>query len=359
MITSYNPNSSAPKLRVTTKVHKKDFPIRPIVNYKPAPAYKVKKQLVKILQNKLIQTNQYNIKNSIQLTNQLKKLPISSQSKLISLDIKDMFTNIPIAETLNIIKQQLQLDYDSKIIQQLIQLLSTSLKQNYFYYNGNYYEQKDGLPMGSPLSPILSEIFLQHLEAAHIDNIKKQYNIIYYGRYVDDIIVIYDNPTDTGNEILSKFNGIHNNIKFTIEKEEQNSINYLDIKIQKEKWYKNYRLKFNIYRKPTTSKLSINYNSHHPIDHKLANFRCLLNRLNRIPFSKNNYKKEMANIINIAHYNNFPISHIYKLNNKIKAKNLKKQYTTLSSNNLQNNKYVALEYCGNISEKVKKIFKKK
>ena len=178
--------------------------------------------------------------------------------------------------------------------------------------------------MGSPLSPILSKIFLQHLEAAHIENIKKQYNIIYYGRYVDDIIIIYNNPTDIGNEILSKFNTIHNNIKFTIEKEEKNSINYLDITIQKVKSHNNYRLNFNVYRKPTTSKLSINYNSFHPTDHKLANFRFLLHRLNNIPLSKNNYKKEFSNIINIAHYNKFPISDIYKLNNKIKAKNLKK-----------------------------------
>ena len=106
---------------------------------------------------KLMNNNQYNIKNSVHLTKQLTKVPLRSQSKLISLDIKDMYTNIPITETLDIINQQLQiLEYDSNIIQQLITLLSVSLKQNYFYYNQNFYEQRDGLPMGSPLYPILS-----------------------------------------------------------------------------------------------------------------------------------------------------------------------------------------------------------
>ena len=52
--------------------------------------------------------------------------------------------------------------------------------------------------MGNPLSPILSEIFLQYLETTHIENIKNQYNIIYYGRYVDDIIIIYNNSLDIG-----------------------------------------------------------------------------------------------------------------------------------------------------------------
>ena len=160
--------------------------------------------------------------------------------------------------------------------------------------------------MGSPLSPIISEIFLQNLEASNIELIKQQYNIIYYGRYVDDVIVVYNNQKDIGDEILRKFNTIHKNIKFTIEKANKNSLNYLDITIKKIKFRKNYIFNFNIFRKPTTSKLSIDYNSHHPIEHKLANFRFLLNRLNNIPLTKRDYKKEFTNILNIAHYNHFP-----------------------------------------------------
>ena len=56
-----NSNPSAPKLRVTTKIHKENNPIRPIVNYKSAPAYNIKKQIVKILKEKLIINNNYNI----------------------------------------------------------------------------------------------------------------------------------------------------------------------------------------------------------------------------------------------------------------------------------------------------------
>ena len=104
-------------------------------------------------------------KNSVQLTKSLSEIPLCSQSRFVFLDIKDMYTNIPINETLDIIKNQLQgLQYDSTIFHQLITLLSVSLKQNYFRYNQNFYEQTDGLPMSSPLSPIMSEIFLQYLE---------------------------------------------------------------------------------------------------------------------------------------------------------------------------------------------------
>ena len=128
--------------------------------------------------------------------------------------------------------------------------------------------------------------------------------------------------------------------------------------IKKIKSHKKFTFNFNIYRKPTTSKLSINYNSHHPIDHKLANYRFLLNRLNNIPLTKNDYKKEFSNILSIARYNNFPNSIIHKLNNKIKIKNLKKQYTTLHNGNNNTKKYVSIEYCGNTSDRIRKILNK-
>ena len=356
-----NSNPSAPKLRVNIKIHKKDFPIRPIVNYKSAPAYNLQKQLVNILHEKLITNNQYNIKNSVHLTNMLLKIPLSSTSKLISLDIKDMYTNIPIKETLEIIKNQLQsLQYDDHIIHQLTTLLAGSLKQNYFRHQQNFYQQKDGLPMGSPLSPIMSEIFLQYLESINIETLKQQFNIIYYGRYVDDVIIVYNNQKDIGEQILQKFNELHNNIKFTIEKEDQKTINYLDITIKRIKLHNKHILDFNIYRKPTTSKLSIDFNSHHPYEHKIANYRYLLNRLNNIPLSKNNYKKEFLNILSIAQYNNFPKAVIYKLNDKIKNNIFKKKHTTLQNNNNNNQtkNYVAIEYCGSVSDKIRRILGK-
>ena len=40
-----NSNPKAPNLRTTTKIHKENQPVRPIVNYIPAPAYKKKKKI--------------------------------------------------------------------------------------------------------------------------------------------------------------------------------------------------------------------------------------------------------------------------------------------------------------------------
>ena len=50
--------------------------------------------------------------------------------------------------------------------------------------------------------------------------LKKKY-IIFYGHYVDDIIIIYNNNLDIANNILDTFNAIHQNIKFTTEKQKK------------------------------------------------------------------------------------------------------------------------------------------
>ena len=146
---------------------------------------------------------------------------------------------------------------------------------------------------------------------------------------------------------------IHPKLKFTLETEINNTINYLDITIKRN----NQNLQFSIFRKSTTSKLSIHNNSCHPEQHKLTNFRFLLHRLNTIPMSKKNYRIELKNILDIAEHNNFPMYKIHRLNRNIKDKLNTKSITTLRSIS-EPRKYYKLSYFGNISDQIKNVFKK-
>ena len=87
-------------------------------------------------------------------------------------------------------------------------------------------------------------------------------------------------------------------------KKKPKTLNFFDLKIQKIKYHAIYKFKYDIYRKPTTSKLSINFHSVHPNNHKWANFYFLLYRFNNIPLSKTSYKIEFNNILITANYNN-------------------------------------------------------
>ncbi|PSN47869.1 hypothetical protein C0J52_01233 [Blattella germanica] len=200
-----------------------------------------------------------------------------------------MFTSIPIEETINIIKNHLNINNDIETTNNTANSIETTLKQNYFTYDNNFYLQKDGLPMGSPLSSIVSEIFLQNLENKYIESLKQKLNIVFYGRYVDDILIIYNNVKNQNKKNLKCFNNLHNKINFTLESEQKNTINYLDLKVIRNKT----NIEFDIYRKPTSSKASINYYSNHPSSYKFSNFHFMLNRINNIPLSKPNYKKRI------------------------------------------------------------------
>jgi hypothetical protein len=46
--------------------------------------------------------------------------------------------------------------------------------------------------MGSPISSLVAEIFLEHYEDIHIKQLLDTKNIALYTRYVDDILIIYD-----------------------------------------------------------------------------------------------------------------------------------------------------------------------
>ena len=150
----------APTLKAQIKLHKTGMPIRPVINNINGPTYKLAKFLAKIITSYLPLQHQYNIKNSIDLAHDLKNITIKDEYQMISFDIKDLYVNIPIDETINIAKTLLMARNNNKnTTLQMIQLIKTTLTQNYFAYDGNIHQPKKGIAMGSPLSGIKLKFF--------------------------------------------------------------------------------------------------------------------------------------------------------------------------------------------------------
>ena len=149
----------------------------------------------------------------MQLANDLAKMKIHKHHKCMTLDIKDLFTNIPIAETLNITKHLLKYNRIPELTAtQYIKLLHTILKQNYFTYDSKFYTCPRGVAMGSPIASTVAKIFLQNYEQAIVKHWMEDANISYYTRYVDDILIIFDTRLTTENDILTYMNNVHKNI---------------------------------------------------------------------------------------------------------------------------------------------------
>jgi hypothetical protein len=97
------------------KPHKPPNPIRPTVNWKGSPSYKLAKFITSKLKEIIQLPNIYNIQNSTNLIENLNKLEINENIKLCSFDISNMYTNIPLTETINIIQNILNNDQQTPL----------------------------------------------------------------------------------------------------------------------------------------------------------------------------------------------------------------------------------------------------
>lgn len=73
------------------------------------------------------------------------------------------------------------------------------LKQNYFSFSDEIYIQNEVLVTSSPLSGILTNIFLNNIENEHILNSNTQFN---NKRYVDDILLMFSRPEDKSADLI-------------------------------------------------------------------------------------------------------------------------------------------------------------
>jgi len=111
---------------------------------------------------------------------------------LVSCDVTALFTNVPLNETINILVEKAFADdwfnqaYGLNLKKyQLTKLLEIATANQLFQFNGQLYEQIDGVAMGSPLGPLMANVFLCHLE----DKLTRDGVMpTLYKRYVDDTL---------------------------------------------------------------------------------------------------------------------------------------------------------------------------
>jgi hypothetical protein len=209
------------------------MPIRPVVIWQKAPAYKLTKWFSNLLPIYIPLPIQFNIKKSVHLMNDLIEITVNQNLRFVSFDIENMYTNIPTSDLIEIIKS-LSIDqgHNSELTNELINITHTILRQNYFQSQSNFYIQKPGLAVGAPTSPIFSEVFLEHIEHKAIYDILIRNKIFRYFRYVDDILIAYNDSFTNIHEVFDSFNNMVPTLKFTMENEVENRINFRDITIQ-------------------------------------------------------------------------------------------------------------------------------
>ena len=234
--------------------------------------YSLEKFVTKIISPLTGQTVAH-VKDSHDFRNMILKERIDESEIIVSFDVKTLYTNVPIDKTLEVIGNKLINDQsleERSVLspEQITKLVEVCLKITYFVYNSEYYEQLEGAAMGSPVSPIVVNIFMEHFEEIVLDS-----RFRLWRRYVDDVFcIIKRSNVETA---LVYLNSLFPSITFTVYKEQDGSLPFMDILVSR---LVDGSMMTSVYRKPAHTDCCLSYNSNHPPHVKRGVIKSLLNR---------------------------------------------------------------------------------
>ncbi|XP_026747573.1 uncharacterized protein LOC113508689 [Trichoplusia ni] len=260
-------NPTPPKIYGLPKIHKSNWPLRPIVSQIDAPTYKLSRHLATLLQPHTGKTSSY-VRDSRHFVELLEGIQLQDTDIMVSFDITSLFTNVPVDEVIQIITTLLG---GTTLPTGYVESITYCLKSGYFLWRGDFYLQIDGVAMGSPLAPVVANIFMEWFEEKALEsaNVKPRY----WWRYVDDIFAVV--ARDSLKDLTSHLNRVHAKIEVTIEEEKEGKLPFLDVLVIREP---NGRVTHTVYRKPTHTDRYLRADSHHHPSHLSSVPRTLLNR---------------------------------------------------------------------------------
>ena len=291
-----------PKLYGLPKLHKPGFPMRPIVSFCGSPTYQLSKYLTTILQP-LTDKSRRKLQSTEDFIDAIKTVQIPDDYKLVSFDVKSLFTSIPLQLALQCTETAIRQSTATLPLptEDIMDLLNLCLTSTYFQYNGKHYKQLHGTAMGSPVSVVVAEIVMQNIEERALTTCRQ--TIPLWLRYVDDTFTaVHKDEIDVFHDHLNEQNA---DIQFTREVEEDGKLPFLDCLVSRDE----NTLRTTVYRKPTHTDRLLDESSYNPTSHKATTIKTLTRRaaqlvcntpdslsdenkyLRRV-FDKNNYKDD-------------------------------------------------------------------
>ena len=171
--------------------------------------------------------------NSKDFADEIKNIKLEEGECITSFYVTALFTSIPVASALEVIKVRLEQDTElpnrtTLLANNILELLGFCLNNTYILFHNQYCEQTIGVTMGSPVSPIVANIYMEAFEHRAINIALNPPRI--WRRYVDDTFVVQQESQK--DVFFQHINTVDIVIQFTVEEAgPDGSIPFLDILI--------------------------------------------------------------------------------------------------------------------------------
>ena len=292
-----------PLLYGLPKVHKPEVPLRPIVSFIGSPTYNLSKHLVTIL-SPLVGKSSSHVKNSFEFASFIAGQSLLPGMVLVSFDVVSLFTKVPVELAVRVAHERLLADTSlaertSLSPDEVVNLLRFCLGATYLSYRGEVYQQTFGTAMGSPVSVTVANLVMEDVEQRALATCEAQPP--FWKRYVDDTLTAL--PKGQIQKFHQHLNSIECSIQFTIEEESEGALPFLDTQIIH---HDDGTLSTTVFRKKTHTDRYLDFESHHPLAHKVAVARTLLTRADRICTDFPDKAREKERVTQALRVNGYP-----------------------------------------------------
>ena len=297
------PRGSQPaRLYGTGKVHKTTVPLRPVLSMPGSSYFKIGEQVAEWLSK--VPECKINC-SSKAIADKLSEIKLGEDKELISFDVVSLYTNVPVNEAIEVCANLLYNGVneappvDKETFIALAKMSSCNVLMS---THDGYYQQVDGLAMGSPPAPHLANGWLSKYDPDIAEGSRM------YFRYMDD--VIRDIKTRRVEEKLAEINNLNPALDFTAEREQRevgerkSNITVLDLKIINDAG----NLSSTWYSKPTDTGLVLNYHALAPRRYKKSVVAGFVARIHRACSTWEHFHQSLEKAKVILENNQYPPS---------------------------------------------------
>lgn len=258
---------------------------RPIVSDVNSESYRISEYIDSFL-NPLATKHPSYIKNTYDFIHKIRNFEIPPNALIVTADVESLYTNMNINRSIACVTKQFRENpVSGRPDKQLLELLSLTLNNNDFEFDGKYFLQTCGTAMGKKYAPSLANMYLINFDFKAMNNFSIK--PLLYFRYLDDVFFIWVGTVEQLLEYENFLNTLTIGIKIKLEYDAQQA-NFLDTTI-----YKTHNpittLQTKVFFKPTDTHQLLHTQSFHPKHTTRGILKSQLIRFKRISSTQTDY----------------------------------------------------------------------